>query len=158
MTGLQPREPLVGLFDRRVRFAQLLHIGLLRGDPCHQRSTTHQTLSGPVLLAIVVLKPWRQNHPGLFGRSENVYVRRQAVRFVERSDADKSYGRPCARVVAPDGDAALGAAGDLLAFTTLSVLTTSGSAPSSVTPSASIIAFRAKDAPVSRWHQRQWQQ
>jgi hypothetical protein len=100
-----------------------LHIGLLRGDPCQQRLTTRQTLSGPVLLAIVVLEhrwcSWRQNHPGLFGRSENVYVRRQVVRFVERSDADKSYGRPCARVVAPHGDAAVRAAGDLLALTTL---------------------------------------
>ena len=30
--------------------------------------------------------------------------------------------------------------------------------PSRVTRSASIIAFSANDAPVSRWHQRQWQQ
>jgi hypothetical protein len=30
-----------------------------------------------------------------------------------------------------------------------------GSAPSTVTRSASIIAFSAKEAPVSRWHQRQ---
>src|SRR5215472_18105827 len=99
-----------------------LHIGLLRGDPCQQRLTTRQTLSGPVLLAIIVLEhrwcSWRQTHPGLFGCSENVYVRRQLVRFIERTDADKSDGRPCARVVAPDGDAAFRAAGDLLAFTT----------------------------------------
>src|ERR1700752_2475568 len=101
----------------------LLHMGLLGGDLCQQRLTTRQTLSGPVLLAIVVLEhcwcSWRENHPGLFGRSENVYVRRQVVRFVERTDADKSDERPCARVVAPHGNAAVRAAGDLLALTTL---------------------------------------
>ena len=38
------------------------------------------------------------------------------------------------------------------------VSTISGSPARSVTRSASIIAFSAKDAPDSRWHQRQWQQ
>src|SRR5882672_10217979 len=33
-----------------------------------------------------------------------------------------------------------------------------GEPPSSVTRSASIIALSAKEAPDSRWHQRQWQQ
>jgi hypothetical protein len=38
------------------------------------------------------------------------------------------------------------------------VSTSSGASPSSRTRSASISAFSAKLAPVSRWHQRQWQQ
>jgi len=38
------------------------------------------------------------------------------------------------------------------------VSTTSTSPLSSCTRSASISAFSAKEAPVSRWHQRQWQQ
>ncbi len=38
------------------------------------------------------------------------------------------------------------------------VFTTSTSPCSSSTRSDSIIAFNANDAPVSRWHQRQWQQ
>ena len=38
------------------------------------------------------------------------------------------------------------------------VSTTSGAPASRVTRSASIIAFSANDAPLSRWHQRQWQQ
>ena len=40
----------------------------------------------------------------------------------------------------------------------LGVTTTSTSPSRSFTRSASIIAFRANAAPVSRWHQRQWQQ
>jgi hypothetical protein len=38
------------------------------------------------------------------------------------------------------------------------VSTTSTSPAVSTTRSASIIAFSAKAVPVSRWHQRQWQQ
>jgi len=38
------------------------------------------------------------------------------------------------------------------------VCTRSGASPSTVTRSASIIALSAKAEPVSRWHQRQWQQ
>src|SRR5258706_8462962 len=38
------------------------------------------------------------------------------------------------------------------------VSTTSTSPPSSSTRSDSMSAFSAKEAPVSRWHQRQWQQ
>ena len=38
------------------------------------------------------------------------------------------------------------------------VFTISTSPANSSTRSASIIAFSANDAPVSRWHQRQWQQ
>jgi hypothetical protein len=38
------------------------------------------------------------------------------------------------------------------------VSTISGAPESSSTRSASIIALRAKDAPVSRWHHVQWQQ
>jgi len=36
--------------------------------------------------------------------------------------------------------------------------TSSGSPCSNSTRSVSIIALSANDAPVSRWHQRQWQQ
>jgi hypothetical protein len=38
------------------------------------------------------------------------------------------------------------------------VFTSSGLPLSSSTRSASIIALWAKEAPVSRWHHRQWQQ
>jgi hypothetical protein len=38
------------------------------------------------------------------------------------------------------------------------VFTTSGSPASGSTRDASITAFKANEAPVSRWHQRQWQQ
>jgi hypothetical protein len=38
------------------------------------------------------------------------------------------------------------------------VITASGSPSSNSTRSASIMALSANDAPVSRWHQRQWQQ
>jgi len=83
----------------------------------------------------------------------------QVIRFVERADPDEANERPGARVVAPDGDSTPGASGDSLALALAEgVSTISGSPPSSVTLSASIIAFRANDAPLSRWHQRQWQQ
>ena len=38
------------------------------------------------------------------------------------------------------------------------VITASGSPARSSTRSASIMALRTKAEPVSRWHQRQWQQ
>jgi hypothetical protein len=38
------------------------------------------------------------------------------------------------------------------------VSTTIGLPASSSTRSASIMAFNTKEAPLSRWHQRQWQQ
>jgi hypothetical protein len=40
----------------------------------------------------------------------------------------------------------------------LGVSIISGAPASSVTRSLSIIALSANDAPLSRWHQRQWQQ
>ena len=68
----------------------------------------------------------------------------------------KRTGRPL-RVIAPQRDPAGGAADDLLTLAAVRGVATTGSPLRTTTRSASIIALSANDAPVSRWHQRQWQ-
>ena len=86
-------------------------------------------------------------------------VGRHRVGLVERADAHEAHRVAGAGVVAPQRDAALG---QRQIFWPLpladGVITASGSPASSSTRSASIMALSAKAAPVSRWHQRQWQQ
>src|SRR5437773_10040448 len=88
--------------------------------PRPQGRTTLETFLGPQLGRFVVLGRGRgvgrKHHPWLLRCGENVDVRWQEVRRVERSDADKANRVTASRVVAPDRDAAPGAAGDLLAL------------------------------------------
>ncbi len=58
----------------------------------------------------------RQHHPRLFGRRENVDVRRTQIRVVHGTDTHEPNGRPGLRVMAPDRDPTAWAAGDLLTF------------------------------------------
>jgi hypothetical protein len=82
------------------------------------------------------------------------------IRRIERADAHEAHRLAGAGIVAPQGDAALRAAHDRLATcrSAEGVCTGSGAPASSVTRSASIMALSANALPLSRWHQRQWQQ
>src|SRR5205809_4198582 len=88
--------------------------------PRPQGRTTLETFLGPQLGRFVVLVRGRgvgrKHHPRLLRCGEYVDVRWQEVRCVERSDADKANRATASCVVAPDRDAAPGAAGDLLAL------------------------------------------
>jgi hypothetical protein len=57
-----------------------------------------------------------QHDPRLPGLGENVDVRRQTVRFVERSDPYEANCIAATAVIAPDSDATPGTAGDHLTF------------------------------------------
>ena len=85
---------------------------------------------------------------------------RQTVGLVERADADELHERARARVMAPHRDPAARAARDVLALAACRRRVDQFRFDSEVasTRSDSIIAFNAKAEPVSRWHQRQWQQ
>jgi len=96
-------------------------LDLLLLRPCsEQYRTPLQTLFGPQLRGLVVLghgrNVRRKHDPGLFRRSEDVNVGWQALRFIQRSDANKANCVTGASVVAPHSDVALGTAGDLLAL------------------------------------------
>src|SRR6266480_58615 len=88
--------------------------------PRPQGRTTLETFLGPQVGRFVVLGRGRgvgrKHHPRLLRCGEYVDVRWQEVRCVERSDADKANRATASCVVAPDRDAAPGAAGDLLAL------------------------------------------
>jgi hypothetical protein len=88
-----------------------------------------------------------------------VNVRRQVIRLIERADTDELHERPGPGVMSPHRDAAARTARDLLAETACGRRVDDlGAGPRSVTRSDSIIALSANAVPLSRWHQRQWQQ
>lgn len=88
--------------------------------PRQQKRPALKTLLGPKLGGFVVLGHGRRvgqnDYPGLFGRSENVDVGWQTIRFVESSDAHEAYRVAGSRIVTPNRDLASGAAGDPLAL------------------------------------------
>ena len=132
--------------------------------PGDQRSAPLQALGRPQLRGLVVLghrrRLGRQHHPGLLRGGVDVHVGREPVGLVERADADEANRIAAAAVVAPDArsgrSGSARCAGPCRCSTGVS--TTSTSPASSCTRSASIRALRANAVPVSRWHQRQWQQ
>src|SRR5688572_30161941 len=91
---------------------------LLLPRPRRQRRAAFKAFLGPELRGPVVLRhrrrARRKDDPWLLGFSVDVDVRRQAIGLVERSDPYEADGIAGAGVVAPDGNAAPGAARDLL--------------------------------------------
>src|SRR6267378_3452771 len=85
-----------------------------------QIATALEAFLRPVLVALVVLLDRghirRKHDPELLRRSEDVDIGRQAIRLIERPDADEAHDIPAAAVVAPQGDTASRAAGDLLSL------------------------------------------
>ena len=78
-------------------------------------------------------------------------VGRQPAGLLECADADEGDPRPAARIMAPQGDLAIG--------TALVPLTGTGSIrpDSSSTSLVSTTALTANAPPLSRWHSLQWQ-
>src|SRR4026209_1240542 len=65
------------------------------------------------------LAHWAEVRPSLLCRGEDVDVRRQTVRFIERTDANEANSVTASGVVAPNCDPAPRAAGDLLTLATI---------------------------------------
>src|SRR6185437_14391815 len=76
----------------------------------------------PAFLAVVILThcrhAFRQDQPWLLRHREDVDVGREAIGIVQRTDAHEGELRTRARIVAPQRDAALRAARDVLAVAT----------------------------------------
>src|SRR6267378_181100 len=85
-----------------------------------QIATALEAFLRPVLVALVVLLDRghirRKHDPELLRRSEDVDIGRQAIRLIERPNADEAHDIAPAAVVAPQGDTASRAAGDLLSL------------------------------------------
>ncbi len=88
------------------------------GAARQQRRASLEARLRPVRVAVVVLvrrgHAGRDHDPRLLRHREDVDVGRQAVGLVERADAHETHRVAGARIVAPDRDAAMRAAADLL--------------------------------------------
>ena len=113
---LHPREQTIQLHAVRVRVGAIADLKL----SAKQRTAPRQALLGPIFIAIVVLfdsgNARRQYDPRLLRTCKDVDVGRQAIRFVERTDADEAHRVARTGVVAPKGHAAVWTANDLLPF------------------------------------------
>ncbi len=91
----------------------------------HQLSVMKCTVSleavlGPKLVPIIVPfdrgNAWRQYDPRLLGTRKYMDIGRQAIRFVERADADKANGIASTGIMTPQGNAAVWTANNPLSL------------------------------------------
>src|SRR6266536_2133452 len=116
--GIRPLSAIRVAGASGARALQSGFIGLYFG---RQQLSAGEALGRPVHIAIIVFRDRRhtrrKHDPRLFRCSENMDVRRETIRSIERTDTNKLEERSGARVVTPDRDAAARAASYRLACT-----------------------------------------
>jgi hypothetical protein len=99
-----------------------------------------------------------ENHTRLLGRREDMDVRRQAVRFVERANTHEAHRVAGARVQNPGYDAAFWARPSSAICHCWRCLNDVDLAMKDLNPVTLDHRVERERCDLSRWHQRQWQQ